>query len=197
MPVHLSRPRFLRGATLERPVDAPEIRTPRLTLRPHRLADADEWYGIQSNPEIVRFLQWPDRDRRASRQHLRDRTRHTRLYQADDFLALAVDLGGVLIGDVSLHLRIVQAESRSVEMSWLLDPAYGGRGYATEAGRALLDFAFGEVRARWATALVSATNHPSVALAHRLSLRPVSTDDDTITFITTPGLRAERFDLST
>lgn len=197
MPVHLSRPRFLRGATLEQPVDAPEIRTPRLTLRPHRLTDANQWYGIQSNPEIVRFLQWPDRDRRASRQHLRDRTRHTRLYQADDFLALAVDLDGVLIGDVSLHLRIVQAESRSVEMSWLLDPAYGGHGYATEAGRALLDFAFGEVRARWATALVSANNHPSVALAHRLSLRPVSADDDTIAFITTPGLRAQRFDLRT
>lgn len=195
MPAHISRPRFLRGATLEEPIDAPVVPTARLTLRPHRMSDADEWFAIQSSPEVVQFLSWPERDRKASRLHLRDRTLHTRLYQADDFMALAVELDGRLIGDVSLHLRIVQAESRSLEMSWLLNPAFSGRGYATEAGRALLDFAFGPIEARWVTALVDTHNHPSLALARRLGLQPVSADDETMTFITTPGIRSRRFTL--
>ncbi|MGD8193155.1 GNAT family N-acetyltransferase [Herbiconiux sp. P18] len=166
----LRRPRVLRGARTEQPFDAPVLHTPRLTLRPHRLTaqDAADWFDLQSDPAVREFLPWPKRSRQESRRHLRDRTRHTRLWQADDFLALAVDFEGRLVGDVSLHLRTVAATKRSVEVGWVVHPQLVGRGLATEAAEALLSFAFGTVRARRALAVTDAQNRRSIALAERL-----------------------------
>lgn len=164
----IRRPRFVRGARTETPFDAPRLRTDRLLLRPHRLDDAEDWYDLQSEPSVSQFLPWPERDRRASLRHLRDRTRHTRLWQADDFLALAVEQGGRVIGDVSLHLRSVAPENRELEIGWVMHPAHSGRGLATEAARGILDFAFDTVGARTVTAVTDARNTRSVALAKRL-----------------------------
>ncbi len=153
------------------------LRTERLVLRPHRLSDSDatDWFALQSEPAVREFLPWPERDAASSRRHLRDRTRHTRLWQADDFLALAVELDGHLIGDVSLHLRAVPATTRTVEMGWVVHPALGGRGYATEAAAALLEFAITAVGAQRVTAVTDARNTRSVALAERLGLVAQST----------------------
>jgi len=165
------RPRILRGARTEVPFDARRLRTPRLTLRAYRMGDADDWFALQSEPSVIEFLPWPERDRRSSARHLRDRTRHTRLWQADDFLALALEHEGRVIGDVSLHLRSVPATTRSVEIGWVLHPSFSGAGFATEAASRVLQFAFDEVRARRITAVTDARNTRSVALARRLGFR--------------------------
>lgn len=169
MPTHLTRrPRILRGPYLEAPADAPVLTTPRLLLRPHRMADHPTWHRLVNSPEVCTFLDWPERDERESRAHLAARTRHTRLWQTDDFLALAVERTGQLIGDVSLQLRGVRPESRSVEIGWITDPRHAGRRYATEAASALLAFAFDEIGARWAIAAIDIENEPSVRVARRL-----------------------------
>lgn len=154
--------------TLERAVFAPTIQTSRLTLRPHRMADADAWYAIQSDAEVLRFLPWPERSREQSVAHLRRRTVSTVLARRDDFLALAVERDGTLIGDVSMHLRVVPPERREVEAGWLLGSAHSGHGYAAEAAGALLVFAFTELRATTASAVVDVRNLKSLALASRL-----------------------------
>lgn len=164
----LRRPRVTRGARLSKPIDAPRIRTARLELRPHTVADADAWFALQSHESVTTYLPWPRRTRRQSARHLRDRTRHTRLWQADDFLALAIVRDGRLIGDVSVHLRTVDAGGRSLEIGWIIDPGFGGRGYATEAANAVLDFAFDVVGARFVTAVTDPRNVRSSALARRL-----------------------------
>ena len=167
------RPRFLRGACLETPVDARPISTARLNLRPHRIDDVDAWHEIVSDPRVIRYLSWPMRDHAAARRHLLDRTRHTKLWQTDDFLALAVVRDGRLIGDVSLQVRSVSAEVRSVEVGWVLSPAHQGQGYATEAVGAILDLAFGAVGARMVTAVIDEANSRSLALAERLGFTEV------------------------
>jgi RimJ/RimL family protein N-acetyltransferase len=161
---------MLRGARTETPFDAPDLRTPRLRLRPHRLTEADvaDWYALQSEPSVREYLPWPERGVRLSARHLRDRTRHTRLWQAGDFLALAIEREGRVIGDVSLHLRTVAAAERSVEIGWVLHPAHSGSGFATEAARAAVRFAFDTIGAREITAVTDARNRRSVALAERL-----------------------------
>lgn len=164
----LVRRRRAGGERLGAPFDAPSIRTPRLTLRPHRLTDARQWYVIQSDPSVVEYLPWPVRTRAESFEHLAHRTRHTRLSQADDFLALAVELDGRLIGDVSAHLRDVNPARRSAEIGWVFDPAFSGRGYAAEAASALLDQLFDVVGATIVHAVVHPENVRSLALAARL-----------------------------
>lgn len=184
------RPRVFRGPRVDTPLVRPSVTTARLTLRQHRLSDAPEWFAIQSIPEINDSLRWPPRTAEESRRHLRDRTRHTHLLRVDDFLALAIELDGRLIGDVSLRLKSVPAATRSVEIAWILHPDYSSRGYATEAAGALLDLAYDSLGARWATALITVGNVRSIALAERLGLRGVPLDDETIAFFGSPALRS-------
>ncbi|MGK9147640.1 GNAT family N-acetyltransferase [Plantibacter flavus] len=194
VPDAVSRPRLLRGPRIEQPVDARPIQTPRLLLRRHELRDAESWYRIQSSPDVLAHLPWPARDRAASREHLRHRTGHTRLWQSGDFLALAIEHGGRLIGDVSLHLRQVRTADRSAEIGWVLDPAAGGHGYATEAAGAMLDLAFEQVRATVVTAVIEPENTASIALAERLGfLRTAGPRrSSSLGFAITPPLLAAR-----
>lgn len=186
----ISRPRAFRGPRIDRPLVRPTVVTRRLTLRPHRLDDAGAWFALQSVAHINHYLNWPERDERQSRAHLRDRTRHVELTQLDDFLALAIDLDGKLIGDVSLRLKAVDPDTRNVELAWMLHPDHSGHGYATEAASALLDLAFDELGARWATAFVDLTNVRSIAVAERLGMRGIPLDGDAVAFIGSPAIRA-------
>ncbi|MFF1635193.1 GNAT family N-acetyltransferase [Leifsonia sp. NPDC058248] len=164
---------------------APVLRTPRLVLRPHRMSDVEAWLRIERDSSIQANLHWPERDRRQMITHLRDRTRKTVLRQAGDFLALAVELDGEVIGDVSMHLRTVAPESRSAEVGWLQLSRYRGQGFATEAAEALLTFAFRTLGTRWVTALVDANNERSMALAVRLGFARVAQTGCTVTFLAT------------
>ena len=175
------RPRVLRGPRLDAPLRMSEpVRTERLVLRPYTADDLDDFADIQRRPDVVEYMFWPVRDRAASKRHLDDRRRKTRLEQAHDFLGLAVELpdepslnpraaSGRVIGDVSLLLR--NAASRQVEAGWVMNPDFGGRGYATEASRALLDVAFQRAGAHRVVAQLDARNASSARMAERLGMR--------------------------
>lgn len=165
---------------MDAPFDAPVLRTRRLVLRPHTLDDTDGWYDLQSHPDVRRFLDWPTRTRPEARAHLRHRTRHTRLWQTDDFLAIAIDVDGTLIGDISVHLRTVAAATRMVEMGWLLHPRHEGHGYATEAATALLQTAFRVLKIKLALAVIHTDNHRSFQLATRLGFQESHRDSTTV-----------------
>jgi RimJ/RimL family protein N-acetyltransferase len=179
----------MRGARLERSVAAPRVQTQRLLLRPHRLTDAIEWHALQSDPKVLRYLPWPRRSYRESRRHLHHRTRHIRLAQAGDFLALAVELDGRLIGDVSLHLRVVAADDRRAEIGWIIGTEWAGNGYATEAADAMLRFAFDTLEARYVSAVMHPDNDRSHLLAHRLGFLQIGQAGDERTML----LSRERF----
>lgn len=166
-----------------RPVEAHEVQTARLLLRPYRLSDEADWRRIEDDEEVRQGLDWPLRTARQVREHLIDRTAHTTLSRPGDLLVLAMELDGHVIGDVSLHLRTVALETRVAEIGWLQLTAAGGHGYATEAAHALLDLAFGELGACLVTAVVDRSNVASARLALRLGFRPAGTTTDHVTFV--------------
>ncbi|MEO6200109.1 MAG: GNAT family protein [Cryobacterium sp.] len=161
------------GATL--PIDGHPIRTDRLLLRPLTAADADDVYAYQSLPEAVRFLPWPLRDREESREHTLKRAGFTRLFADKDAIILAAELvgptgePGPVIGDMSIFLR--DTANAQVAVGWVFHPSRQGRGYATEAATAVLDFVFREVGAHRVYAEVDPLNTASVALCLRLGMR--------------------------
>nr|WP_244962897.1 GNAT family protein [Cryobacterium roopkundense] len=144
-------------------------------MRPLTEADAADVYEYQSLPEIVRYLPWPVRDRAESREHTLKRAGFTHIQNDDDLLILAAELpggGGVagrVIGDMSVFLKSV--EHRQVAIGWVFHPDFHGRGFATEAARATLAFAFDEVGAHRVFAEVDPRNEASVALCLRLGMR--------------------------
>ena len=177
------RPRFLRGSSLEHVAHAPTLRTERLVLRPHRLEDAARWYEIQSSPDVLAYTSWPQRDEAESRIHLKQRTKQVVLKQANDFLALAIEHDGKLIGDVALHLRSIISTSRTAEISWILHPDHYGHGFAAEAASAMMEFAFERVQIQLLVAVIEAPNAASIVLAERLGFRKMAHDGDSLGFV--------------
>src|SRR5215211_920083 len=118
------------------------IATERLLLRPFEPGDLDALVAIHGDPEVVRYVPWDVRDRTALRDVLKEKAQRTVLAEVGDGLNLAgvTADGGELVADMSLMWR--SDEHRLGEVGYLLHPAFTGRGYATEAARALLRIGF-------------------------------------------------------
>lgn len=76
--------------------------------------------------------------------------------------------------DLLACARVVIPELRTerllpgLEVGWLLDREWWGRGLATEAGRAAIDYAFRALGAERVISLIRPENHPSIRVAQRL-----------------------------
>ena len=57
-----------------------------------------------------------------------------------------------------------------IEVAWIFERAVWGEGYATEAARAVLDYARDVAHLRGLVALIDPRNRASVSVAHRLGL---------------------------
>jgi RimJ/RimL family protein N-acetyltransferase len=152
-------------------VTAIELPTERLRLRPFRPDDLDRLAAIQSSPAVARFLYWEPRSREEAAMALDRYIAETRLEADGDAVTLAVERNddALLLGTVTIWLR--SAPHRQVEVGYVFHPDSGGQGYATEATRALVDFAFSGLRAHRVFARTDARNTPSAALLTRLGLR--------------------------
>jgi RimJ/RimL family protein N-acetyltransferase len=73
------------------------------------------------------------------------------------------------IGMINYHRRDLR--EKRVDVGWLLLPAYQGKGYAAEAGRALLKHLIDDLGIHKIEALIAPANKPSAALAKRLGFR--------------------------
>jgi RimJ/RimL family protein N-acetyltransferase len=92
---------------------------------------------------------------------------------------ILVELDGLVIGDLKLAVEDAwaqaevaeQARGVQAELGWSLDPAYAGRGYATEAVRELVRLCFEDLGLRRVTAMCFADNEPSWRLMERIGMR--------------------------
>src|SRR5262249_20745058 len=89
----------------------------------------------------------------------------------DDWLAAAIALrdSGDYVGDVAFHW--VSVEHRTGEVGFVIDPAHQGRGYATEAARAMLDWGFGTFGLHRIIGRTEARNAASARVLERLGMR--------------------------
>lgn len=145
------------------------IRTERLVLRPFTPDDADDTLAFESREDVVRYIPYGPRDAEENARQVARRAEQTSLREQDDAIVLAVDLDGKVIGYVLLILRSV--EHRQGEIGWILHPDHTGRGYATEAARALLRIAFEEAGLHGVFARCDARNTASPPVMIRLGMR--------------------------
>ncbi|MCW2778021.1 MAG: GCN5-related N-acetyltransferase [Frankiales bacterium] len=147
------------------------VTTDRLVLRAFRPDDVDGLLPMHSDPESVRYVPYGVRDREAVEQVLQRKVASDGLRADGDLLELAVDLAadGTLVGDLLVALR--SAADGTVEVGYLFSRAHQGRGYATEAVRALVDLCVDGLGARRVVARVDARNTRSRALLTRLGFR--------------------------
>jgi RimJ/RimL family protein N-acetyltransferase len=66
----------------------------------------------------------------------------------------------------------------AVLIGYAMYPGHEGRGYATEAVRAMVEWAFAQPGVKTVRALAPVWNTPAVHVAEKVGMRPVSSDED-------------------
>lgn len=134
-----------------------ELRTPRLLLRRPRLDDLDAFHSVMSNPVAMRYWSTvPHASIEVTRpwlQRMIDRSASG----GEDFV---IEFEGRVVGDVGA--------GRLPEFGFMVHPEYWGRGIATEASRAFIDYAFEATEVDQLTADVDPRNSASLRVLGKL-----------------------------
>jgi RimJ/RimL family protein N-acetyltransferase len=155
------------------------MRTQRLLLRPPIESDVEGLWCHVTDQRITEFLAWePHRDKSDTLSMivaLREATNAGKGYH------WIIDAGGHVAGLISLI--DVRRKHRSwiydrAELSYWLGPDYQGNGYATEAGRAIISFAFQKLRLHKVILGHADLNKSSERVALRLGFRKYAVERD-------------------
>ena len=146
------------------------IATARLDLRPHRTGDLEDLLMFHSDPEVVRYIPWPVRDREETAVALDLKTVRDSIAEEGDWLILAVELRetGQVIGEVLLKWD--SELHRRGEIGFALSTAFHGQGLAREAAAAVLDYGFGEMQLHRIIGRCDARNDASARLLLALGM---------------------------
>ena len=147
------------------------LETERLRLRPVALGDLDDILEMQSHPDVARFVGTRPED--AVRRRLAELA-HEWAERGHGLFTVLDRRDGRFLGRLGLHHW---PEFGEVELGWMLRRDEWGHGYATEAGRACLDWGFAAVGPPYITAMIAPANAPSIAVAERLGMRPRRDDE--------------------
>ncbi len=143
------------------------IETPRLRLRTFRQDDLPLLIELCGDPAVMEFLGGP----------IGPEAVLTMVQGAQDaFLSSGVGKiamerrsDGAFLGTCGLSREPWYPED--LEVGWRLRPEFWGNGYATEAGRAWIDYAFGRLRAERVISIADVPNVRSRAVMQRLGMR--------------------------
>jgi ribosomal-protein-alanine N-acetyltransferase len=143
----------------------PLLDTPRLRLRIPSLEDADGIAAYAGDPEVTRYMSWP---------------RHRSIRDADAFLRHA--LTAVERGE-ELHWVVTPRPSEQVlgmvgfrlqghraELGYVLARPYWGQGFATEAARAVVEWAIARPQIYRVWAVCDLDNHASVRVLEKIGM---------------------------
>jgi len=146
------------------PHAATELETERLRFRMPRESDFPTYEKWQANIEIQRYLGGKTMDRVQAWRHLAYLVGHW-AFRGYGYYAVEEKATGQLVGRVGFTNQIGWP---GFELGWTIAPEYQGRGYATEAARMLLPYAFDVLDQPHVISLIHPDNTPSRKVAEKL-----------------------------
>ncbi|MCL4414966.1 MAG: GNAT family N-acetyltransferase [Actinobacteria bacterium] len=153
-----------------------ELRTSRLLLRRWRIEDLEPFGAMNADPEVMELF--PAALERASSDALVDRIEAGFAARGFGLWALEVASSGSFIGFTGLSVPGFEAAfTPAVEIGWRLARGVWGQGYATEAGFAVLDAAFGPLGLTDVVSFTSVANLRSQAVMRRLGMTHEPAED--------------------
>jgi RimJ/RimL family protein N-acetyltransferase len=147
------------------------LRTERLLLRPFAHSDLEALFAIHSDEEVTRWLYHGPRSLDETRELLARKSAGDAFRAEGDWLSAAAvrQDGGELVADISLLWA--SETHRQGELGFVVHPAHQGRGYATEASRPMLDFAFATMRLHRVVGRLEPRNGGSARVLEKLGMR--------------------------
>ncbi|MFJ3792802.1 GNAT family N-acetyltransferase [Kitasatospora sp. NPDC090091] len=147
------------------------LTTDRLIVRNWSVDDAEQALAIYGSPDVARWLT-PVMDRVGDVAAMRSvlqawQEAQPNLPTPRGRWAVERKEDGAVVG--GLGIRLLPPFEDDLEMSWQLAPDAWGKGYATEAGRALIAWAFTQ-DAEELFAVARPTNTRAIAMARRLGM---------------------------
>lgn len=147
-----------------------QLETSRLRLRLWRDEDFAPFAALNADPQVM--AHFPATLDRAESDVLAARCQSLIEAQGWGFWATEIKASGDFIGFVGLHRPIAELPfSPCVEIGWRLARPFWGQGYASEAARAALSFAFNDLALAEVVAFTSLENRRSQAVMERLGMR--------------------------
>jgi RimJ/RimL family protein N-acetyltransferase len=157
---------------MSRSADAPRIETERLVLRETRASDFDDSVRLWADDRVVRHIGGEPSSPMASWARM---LRYPGLWALLGYGYWMLETRqGDFVGQVGLadFKRALSVDiSGAPEAGWVLSPDHHGQGYATEAMRAVLDWADAHLEAPRTCCLIDPANAASIRVAEKLGYR--------------------------
>lgn len=153
-----------------------ELRTERLLLRGWRDEDREPFAALNADPEVM--AHFPGPLDRADSDALADRIAARVAASGHGLWAVEVPRVAPFVGFVGLAPIPFEAHfTPAMEVGWRLARAHWGAGYATEAARAALAFAFTDLGLEEVVSITVPENHRSRAVMERIGMTHDPADD--------------------
>jgi RimJ/RimL family protein N-acetyltransferase len=152
-----------------------QLETERLTLRDPQLGDVDDLLELIEDDEVMRWIGGEAGDRDLALELVE---RWISRWERDDVGVFCVLLDGHVVGRVGLLVWDSSTWETSTyeragshaqpELGWAIARRFWGSGYATEAARAIRDWAFAERDVERLVSLIAPDNVRSARVAEKL-----------------------------
>ena len=147
----------------------PDLMTPRLRLRRLTMRDAQDIFRYSRDPEVARHVLWDaHRSIGDSRAYLRYMLRRYRGHEPASWGLEHLDSGRI-IGTIGVMW--IQEDNNAAEVGYSLARDFWGRGYMTEALRAVLQYGFDGLNLNRIEAQHETTNPASGAVMRKCHMQ--------------------------
>jgi RimJ/RimL family protein N-acetyltransferase len=141
------------------------LETERLILRMYRLSDFEDHFKLCADPDVMRYLLGgKPMSRLEAWRHMAFLVGHWELLGYGYFVAEEKKTGR-FVG----RIGFTNPEGwPGFELGWTIAPEFQGRGFATEGGRFLLQYALDKMGRDHVISVINPDNKPSIRVAERL-----------------------------
>lgn len=147
-----------------------ELKTERLLLRQWKKEDYSHFAKLNADPAVMKY--YPSTLSKAESNAMADKIQSILSEKLWGFWALEIIETKQFIGFVGLHEPSYDLPvTPCIEIGWRLAKEHWGKGYATEAGKAALTFAFENLGLNEVYSFASVNNQKSWAVMQRLGLQ--------------------------
>ena len=151
------------------PFPPPPLQTDRLLLRPFASTDADAIYALQSNARVLRYWDSPPWTERSRAEAFIAACRKMEEEGNGARLAIETRGNGTFVGWCSMFRW--NPVYRSLGIGYCLDETAWGKGYATEAVHAMLQWAYGTLELNRVEAELDTRNIASARVLEKLGFK--------------------------
>ncbi|MGE8554278.1 MAG: GNAT family N-acetyltransferase [Chryseobacterium jejuense] len=156
-----------------------KIETERLILRKLEETDDERMFLMDSDPEVMKYLEPPVKSKEESMKVIRMIQKQ---YEENGVGRLAVieKESGLLIGWCGLKLlkKPINGHVETLDLGYRFIPEFWGKGYAWEAANATLDYGFNELKANTIYAYADSGNTGSKYILTKLGFENTGEFED-------------------